>query len=494
MLALLISQLLFVNSVVYADAGNVSRLSPQSRLVNDVLKWYDKKVKPTRSAQDAVLVSFSMELYQIIEVNEPQQSVKINAWIVERWRDELLYWNPTDYDDIEEIVLPHNVIWIPDTTLYNTLIVKSEDERRLINAKLVTSPIEQVVYVELLYPTLYKFSCPLNIFYFPFDSQSCTMTFGSWTYDNGGIDYVPFADNVATSNFLANDGWSMEGFQAQRQEIKYDCCPNNYTNLALTLRLKRKPLFYIVNLIIPSCIITGISIVGFFTPSSASGERNEKITLGITTLLSMSILLLMISDKMPTTSTFVPLIGWFYLSMIVLIAMCSIMSSVVIMVQKLGRHNDLLSPRLIRLTWRLSRLLFIQIPTHLIGDNRFVCTVGDISTNGDLTAQTVNKKEERGKKIALVKSYSSNCSTQPLDFSSVVRLLNPTNNNNESPPSTRPGSVESDRIPLKGFKSAVFKQQKIAAAEKEKMDVDKSPVLSAFMALKNSSDKFVICA
>lgn len=37
--------------------------------------------------------------------------------------------------------------------------------------------------------------------------------------------------------------------------------------------------------------------------------REEKVSLGITTLLSMSILMLMVSDQMPTTSTFIPLIG-----------------------------------------------------------------------------------------------------------------------------------------------------------------------------------------
>lgn len=96
---------------------------------------------------------------------------------------------------------------------------------------------------------------------------------------------------------------------AIRLELKYACCPNNYTNLVFMLHIKRKPLFYLVNLIIPTCIITLISIVGFFMPSSASGERHEKISLGITTLLSMSILMLMVSDQMPTTSTFIPLIG-----------------------------------------------------------------------------------------------------------------------------------------------------------------------------------------
>lgn len=38
----------------------------------------------------------------------------------------------------------------------------------------------------MLYPTIYKFSCLLNLRYFPYDLQECTMTFSSWTYDNKG--------------------------------------------------------------------------------------------------------------------------------------------------------------------------------------------------------------------------------------------------------------------------------------------------------------------
>jgi hypothetical protein len=75
--------------------------------------------------------------------------------------------------------------------------------------------------------------------------------------------------------------------------------------------IRRKPLFYIFNLIIPTSIITIVAIVGFFTPASTGDERTEKFNLGITTLLAMSILLLMVADQMPTTSEFVPLIGDF---------------------------------------------------------------------------------------------------------------------------------------------------------------------------------------
>lgn len=43
----------------------------------------------------------------------------------------------------------------------------------------------------------------------------------------------------------------------------------------------------------------------------------------------------------------------------------------------------------------------------------------------DGIAQVIKNKEERGKKIAVVK-YASDSYTSPLDLASVVRMLNPT--------------------------------------------------------------------
>ncbi|VDN27388.1 unnamed protein product [Gongylonema pulchrum] len=187
--------------------------------------------------------------------------------------------------------------------------MKDEDSRRLLNAKLTSNGSRQAAYVELLYPTIYKFSCLLNLRFFPFDVQICKMIFSSWTFDQKGIDYFAYSDTVGTTNYIENEGWHILRTSVERKEMKYECCPNKYTLLWITLYLRRKPLFYIINLIIPTSIITLIAIVGFFTTSTASGMREEKVSLGITTLLSMSILMLMVSDQMPTTSSFIPLIG-----------------------------------------------------------------------------------------------------------------------------------------------------------------------------------------
>lgn len=76
--------------------------------------------------------------------------------------------------------------------------------------------------------------------------------------------------------------------------------------------------------------------------------REEKVSLGITTLLSMSILMLMVSDQMPTTSTFIPLIGWFILAMIIVISLGTVVSSVIIAIQKRGSLGERMSKRALK--------------------------------------------------------------------------------------------------------------------------------------------------
>ncbi|KAI6218334.1 Neur-chan-LBD domain-containing protein [Aphelenchoides fujianensis] len=57
----------------------------------------------------SVDVKFRMQLYQIVEVNEPQQSITLNTWIVESWSDDFLYWDPAKFGNITEMFLPHDV-------------------------------------------------------------------------------------------------------------------------------------------------------------------------------------------------------------------------------------------------------------------------------------------------------------------------------------------------------------------------------------------------
>ena len=76
-----------------------------------------------------------------------------------------------------------------------------------------------------------------------------------------------------------------------------------YIEVKLTLR--RLPEYYVLNIIVPTTVMTILSSCMFFVPA-ASGE---KLSLGITLLLSFSVFLLILSDNTPQTSGPLPMIG-----------------------------------------------------------------------------------------------------------------------------------------------------------------------------------------
>uniref|UniRef100_A0AC34QMU4 Uncharacterized protein n=1 Tax=Panagrolaimus sp. JU765 TaxID=591449 RepID=A0AC34QMU4_9BILA len=331
---------------------------------------YNSRVLPRRQSNETVNVSIKMEIYQIIEINEPQQYILLNAWLVERWNDDLLYWNPARFGGLREISLPKDAVWLPDTTLYNSLQMDENQSRKLINVKITTLPKERTTLVELLYPTLYKSSCLLDLRTFPFDLQSCKLVFGSWTHDNKAINYFPHNVSgkpaISTRHCIENEEWNVLGTKVVRKELKFDCCANNYTLLEFHIHLQRKPLYYVVNLIMPTAIITLIAIFGFFSSSTINDVREEKMSLGITTLLSMSILIFMVSDKMPNMGTSVPLIGWYYTSSITLISTATLAASLVIFTQKKGIIGKRPTRKTMRWARRLGKILMVKMPLLMV--------------------------------------------------------------------------------------------------------------------------------
>uniref|UniRef100_A0A1I7UF61 Neur_chan_LBD domain-containing protein n=1 Tax=Caenorhabditis tropicalis TaxID=1561998 RepID=A0A1I7UF61_9PELO len=201
---------LFVLLLLFLFIGVVES-SDQYEIANKILDKYNAGLIPVSQTKQPIQVHFSMELYQIISVNEPQQYLMLNAWVVERWTDHLLGWDPEKYGNVTEIMLPHNYIWLPDTTLYNSLVMKDDENRRLLHAKVTTLGEGNGAFIELLYPTIYKLSCLLNLRFFPFDVQSCRLLFGSWTFDNTKIDYFAFNESqaIGTTNCIENEGWNV---------------------------------------------------------------------------------------------------------------------------------------------------------------------------------------------------------------------------------------------------------------------------------------------
>ena len=81
-------------------------------------------------------------------------------------------------------------------------------------------------------------------------------------------------------------------------------CSISYFN-RFTIYMRRKPLYYVMNIMLPCLMLSLLDLLVFCLPP----ESGEKVSLGITVLLSFSVFLLVIADNVPQTSETAPLLG-----------------------------------------------------------------------------------------------------------------------------------------------------------------------------------------
>lgn len=59
----------------------------------------------------------------------------------------------------------------------------------------------------------------------------------------------------------------------------YSCCEYPYPDISYFFAIKRNPSYYLFTLIVPSAFITIVTVIGFFTPHSSTGENTEKVRM-----------------------------------------------------------------------------------------------------------------------------------------------------------------------------------------------------------------------
>ncbi|CAD5215258.1 unnamed protein product [Bursaphelenchus okinawaensis] len=362
----------FVNDTDEYDWDDYEQVSAHRRLVEDLLDpdFYENTVHPSLDFRQPVRVNMSMSLYQILQVDERSQSLTVNVWMVQDWYDQFLDWDPHDYEGINKTILPYDEIWVPDTYLYNSESMEQKRTEALMNGIVETGywrNDSRGAYVQLMFPAIYKLSCRMNVRFFPYDQQNCTFIISSWTHDSSTLDYYPKTEDVNMKNFAQNVEWAVVSFTFNRVEQYFKCCEKPWIMIYAHLVIQRKPLYYIINLVVPTSIITVVAVTGFFTPSSTSSERDEKLYLGINTLLTMAIMLLMISNKMPSTSTYVPLMGWYYMGIIFVIVVGTLLATMVLFVHSRKVHLKPVPPIIRKvITRQIIWRIILEPPTQLL--------------------------------------------------------------------------------------------------------------------------------
>lgn len=154
--------------------------------------------------------------------------------------------------------------------------------------------------------------------------------FGSWTYSALKLDVASLGADV--SDFLPNGEWDVLAYPMKRN-VKTYSSGIPYADVTLTFRIKRQPLYYTLNLILPCTVIAILAFLSFVLPSN----HGERVSLVITVLLAMSVYMLIVSSTLPQTSDAMPVIGTYFLCIIVETALCLFATC---FVAKLREHDS----------------------------------------------------------------------------------------------------------------------------------------------------------
>ncbi|XP_068098892.1 5-hydroxytryptamine receptor 3A-like [Hyperolius riggenbachi] len=138
---------------------------------------YNKGVRPVQNWSQVTTVTLGISIFAILGVDEKNQAITSYFWVNQSWVDEFLTWDPMKFDNVTKISIPINWIWVPDVTVIERLAAETATEIGYVyvthNGTIFNNKPMQLVT-----------ACNLNIYYFPFDQQNCSITFSSWIHSN----------------------------------------------------------------------------------------------------------------------------------------------------------------------------------------------------------------------------------------------------------------------------------------------------------------------
>ncbi|KAJ8297829.1 hypothetical protein KUTeg_024360 [Tegillarca granosa] len=209
------------------------------------------------------------------------------------WTDDFLTWRPSDYSNIEKIVVPASKIWLPDIALDS----RSQNiERPAFES---TSDVYNSAHTDLFRVSVYfdgtvvwepggsfSTSCNIKIRYFPFDYQTCEITFTVWQYTKGMMSVTNSSDSINMETYTGNGEWVVKSTSMESVDWHDPSSTGDvYSEVLIKFRVRRKFMYYFINIILPCLLMSVLVLVVFHLPP----DSGEKVSLGVTVLLAFSV-------------------------------------------------------------------------------------------------------------------------------------------------------------------------------------------------------------
>ncbi|KAM9715905.1 5-hydroxytryptamine receptor 3A-like [Menidia menidia] len=297
----------------YQDVLNYLNLTRNNELYS--------MTRPVKNYTRPTQVSLEVLLYAILDVVEKDQKFIPYVWTVMRWNNDYISWDPNQFCGIDNVSLPTEILWKPDVTIEEMTEIDKAPPSPYLS-------VNNKGDVEVRNDQVLVSTCRMHIFTFPFDIQSCNLTFKSVIHTARDIRLH------ASDNSSEATEWSRELMRTQYEWlfIKMTVTTNKASNAAdqdiivYTITMKRRPLLYIVNFLLPVLFFLCLDLASFMI----SDRGGEKLSFKVTVLLAITVLQLILNDILPSSSNRVPLIAVYCIGIFSLM-MISLLETILVM-------------------------------------------------------------------------------------------------------------------------------------------------------------------
>ncbi|CAJ0922790.1 unnamed protein product, partial [Mesorhabditis belari] len=244
-----------------------------------ITREYEKELAPifvpmpvnfSNSETKRMRVDLLLSYVRVFNLDAEKQRFNTRLEIEMSWRDPRLVWDKADFGGVDSIVTTAEKLWIPDTVVSNARVL---DEVSGIAAQGAQIYSNGSIFLTTAYYS--ETACSINANKFPFDKQNCSLPILSLSMQPQWISLWPRVLPDLENNFEGNGEWEV----IAAIPVTYSITAKQPLEVvAFMITIKREPNFYVY------------------------------LAIGLTSLVSMTVLLDMLADAIPKTRVF-PLLG-----------------------------------------------------------------------------------------------------------------------------------------------------------------------------------------
>ncbi|XP_071177471.1 neuronal acetylcholine receptor subunit alpha-9-I-like [Mytilus edulis] len=264
------------------------------KLYNSVLANYTKHVKPRELSAETVNVYIKFHINSVIDFNEKSGVFTFLGKFTLKWWDEIIAWKPTEHGNLDFLQLSIHDAWVPKVVIGNTIGYHSL-------YKFDNYFDSKMIYVTYLYngsatitsSGVWETICNVDISKFPFDEHECSVQLDSM-HPAIDVKLVTNRDGAHINYTTMHSEFTIHESTVQTGPLHADV---TWSQLRYQIKLARRPLFMMMNLVVPVYVISVANLLVFLLPLDSS----DRMAYSVTMLLTFTVFMTMVEDKLPAT-------------------------------------------------------------------------------------------------------------------------------------------------------------------------------------------------